>query len=48
MGDTHVAYSTAMSDEEQKGWTAKRSDKAINLMGAMAKHYIELVKRRTQ
>lgn len=45
MGDTHVAYSTAMSDEKQKGWTAKRADKAINLMGAMVKHYIESVKK---
>jgi hypothetical protein len=44
MGDTHVAYSSTMSDEEQKGWTAKRSDKAIKLMGAMVKRYIESVK----
>jgi hypothetical protein len=45
MGDTHVAHSSAMSDEEQKGWTAKRADKAIKLMGAMVKRYIESVKK---
>ena len=45
MGDTHVAYSSAMSEEEQKGWTAKRADKAIKLIGAMVKLYMESVKK---
>jgi len=44
MGDTHVAYSQAMSEEEQKGWTSERSDKAIKLMEDMVKRYIELTK----
>ena len=45
MGDTHVAYSQAVSEEEQKGWTSERSDKAIKLMEDMVKRYIELTKK---
>lgn len=44
MVDTHVAHSKSISDEEQKGWTTERSNKAIKLMSAMVEHYIKLVK----
>jgi hypothetical protein len=43
MGDTHIAYSTTMSEDEQKGWTKERSEKSAKLMGEMVKHYIESV-----
>jgi len=41
MVDTHVAYSKAMSPEAQKGWTPERSERAIELIKAMVKRYLE-------
>lgn len=43
MGDVHLAYSTAMGKEQQKGWTQERADRAIKLVGAMVKGYIDRV-----
>jgi hypothetical protein len=42
MGDTHMAYSPAMSAGEQKGWTPERSQRAIALLEAMVKRYREI------
>jgi hypothetical protein len=44
MVDTHVAFSSALPADQQAGWTAERAERAIGLMGAMAKRYLELVK----
>ena len=43
MVDTHVAYSPAMSAQEQKGWTPERSRRAISLVAAMVRRYRGLV-----
>lgn len=42
--DTHVAYSPAMTREQQAGWTAERAERAIRLIGAMASRYRSLVR----
>lgn len=43
MVDTHVAFSTAMPAEQQHGWTAERSERAVALLAAMVRRYRELV-----
>jgi hypothetical protein len=43
MVDTHVAFSPAMPEAQQHGWTAERSERAIGLMAAMTKRYLERV-----
>jgi len=42
MVDVHLAYSTAMSAAEQKGWTPERSARAMKLVEDMVKRYREL------
>jgi len=39
MVDTHVAFSRAMTEAEQHGWTAERAERAIGLIGAMIQEY---------
>ena len=43
MLDAHLAYSAAMSEKEQHGWSPERAERAIGLVEAMVGHYREQV-----
>ncbi len=44
MVDTHVAYSPVFVSPAAPEWTPEKSERAIGLMGAMVKRYVELAK----
>jgi len=43
MGDTHIAFSTAMPVSEQGGWSQERAERAFGLVAAMVARYRERV-----
>lgn len=44
MVDTHVAFSSIGTSDVAQGWTRERSERAITLLAAMSKRYLQFVK----